>query len=211
MSMRVASLRSDRRAAAGAEFALVVPVVLVLMFGIIDAGRFMWELNRAEKATQIGVRMAAVTDPLSPDLIAANFATGTVKAGDLIPASSLGTVLCTSTGCTCETSPCPFSSGTVAAGFSTVLVTRMAQIYPRITAANVQVRYSGSGFGYAGSPPSGGGGPPVAEQMEVSPLITVSLTGLNFDFVSALGLADIMMPPASATLTAEDASGTFSN
>ena len=76
----------------------------------------------------------------------------------------------------------------------------MAQIYPRITAANVQVRYSGSGFGYASS-----------DTMEVSPLITVSLTGINFDFVSALGLADITMPAARATLTAEDASGTFSN
>ena len=193
-------LRRDRSAAAGAEFALVLPVVIFFLFGIIDAGRFMWELNRAEKATQIGVRMAAVTDPLSPGLIAADYVTGTVKAGDLIPASALGTVLCTSTVCTCETAPCPLTSETVAPAFTTVLVARMAQIYPRITAANVQVRYSGSGFGYASS-----------DTMEVSPLITVRLTGLNFDFVSALGLATIAMPPASATLTAEDASGTFSN
>ena len=200
MSARLASLGRDRRAAAGAEFALVLPVVIFFLFGIIDAGRFMWELNRAEKATQIGARMAIVTDPLSPGLIAANYVTGTVKAGDLIPASALGTVLCNSTVCTCEVAPCPLSSEPVAGAFTTVLVARMAQIYPRITAANVQVRYSGSGFGYASS-----------DTMEVSPLITVSLTGINFDFVSALGLADITMPAATATLTAEDASGTFSN
>lgn len=200
MSLRLASLHRDRRAAVGAEFALVLPVVIFFLFGIIDAGRFMWELNRAEKATQMGARMAIVTDPLSPGLIAANYTTGTVKAGDLIPASALGTVLCTSTVCTCEVAPCPLTSEPVAPAFTTVLVARMAQIYPRITAANVQVRYSGSGFGYASS-----------DTMEVSPLITVSLTGINFDFVSALGLADVTMPAARATLTAEDASGTFSN
>ena len=200
MTARLASLSRDRSAAAGAEFALVLPVVIFFLFGIIDAGRFMWELNRAEKATQIGARMAIVTDPLSPGLIAADYVTGTVKAGDLIPASALGTVLCTSTVCTCEVAPCPITSEAVAGTFSTVLVARMAQIYPRITAANVEVRYSGSGFGYASS-----------TTMEVSPLITVSLRNIPFDFVSALGLAAITMPPASATLTAEDASGSYSN
>ena len=50
--------------ASAAEFALVLPLLLLLLFGVIDAGRFMWEYNRAEKATQMGVRFAATTDPV---------------------------------------------------------------------------------------------------------------------------------------------------
>ena len=40
----------------------------ILLFAIIDGGRFAWEYNRAEKATQIGARMAVVTDVISTDL-----------------------------------------------------------------------------------------------------------------------------------------------
>ena len=58
----LARLLRCNQAASSAEFALVLPLLLVLLFGVIDAGRFMWEYNRAEKATQMGVRYAVVTD-----------------------------------------------------------------------------------------------------------------------------------------------------
>ena len=67
--MIVALLIRDRRGASAAEFALVLPLLILLLFGIIDAGRFMWEINRAEKATQVGARMAVVTDPVSRGLV----------------------------------------------------------------------------------------------------------------------------------------------
>ena len=38
------------------------PLLPVLLLGLIDAGRFMWEYNQAEKATQMGVRYAVSTD-----------------------------------------------------------------------------------------------------------------------------------------------------
>ena len=62
------SLRIIRRlwtqcdGAIGAEFALVFPTLLLFLLGIIDVGRYMWSINQLEKATQIGARMAVVTD-----------------------------------------------------------------------------------------------------------------------------------------------------
>ena len=101
----------DRHGASAAEFALVLPLLLLLLFGIIDMGRFFWELNESEKATQMGARMAIVTTPVSPDLVGESYVAGTVKNGDLIPASALGTLECTSQGCTCKVAPCPAGGG----------------------------------------------------------------------------------------------------
>ena len=53
-------LVADCRGASAAEFSLVLPLLILLLFGIIDAGRLLWEVNRAEKATQMGARYAIV-------------------------------------------------------------------------------------------------------------------------------------------------------
>jgi len=230
-------LASDR-AASSAEFALVLPLFLILIFGIIDAGRFAWEYNKAEKATQVGARVAIVTNVLSAELRDEGYAGQTegvddpdtvkvekIGAGDRIPAGALGTLKCTSGGCTCETTPCPSGVGTVDSDtFNNTLVARMKAISPTIEAANVEVRYSGSGFGFAGSASGGGGGGGggagggggggggATEPMEISPLITVTLQGMTFHPVTCLVfLCELPLPKIATTLTAEDASGAFSN
>jgi hypothetical protein len=201
--------------ASAAEFALILPLFLVMMFGVFDAGRFMWESNEAEKATQVGARVAIVTDVLSSGLRDEDYAGKTVGGttlgpGDIIPAAALGSLKCTSTGCSCETAPCPSSLGTFNSTlFTNVLVTRMKQMYPAIKAENVIVRYQGSGFGMAEAAAGGGGGG--AEQMEISPLVTVTLTGVQFRPLTTFALKTITMPDFSTTLTAEDASGQYSN
>ena len=195
-------LLRDRRAASAAEFAIVLPLLILLMFGIIDIGRFFWELNRSEKATQMGARMAVVTTPVSPDLVEASFITGDTKSGDLIPAADLGTVLCDNAGCSCEVTPCPFTSGEVDDDAFNVIVTRMSQMNPLIQPANVEIRYSGSGFGYAGEED---------ETMDVQPLVTVRLRNMQFSPIALLGFAGWDLPASTATLTAEDSSGTYSN
>ena len=204
---------SCSRGAGAAEFALTLPLLLLLIVGIIDAGRFLWDANRAEKATQVGARMAIVTNPVSPGLIEADFASADVAAGELIPASSLGSLACTSTECTCETDPCPVDDASVDSAAFTAIVTRMQQIYPQVQADKVQVIYRGSGFGFAGAPVTGGGGGGggVVETMEISPLVTVQLNDIKFYPITALLFAEIDMPTFSTTLTSEDANGSFSN
>ena len=201
-----------QRAASAAEFALVLPLLLLLIFGTIDVGRFMWEVNQAEKATQVGARMAIVTTPVSTGLVEADFAGGTIVAGELIPASALGQLTCTSSKCICTTAPCAGIAETVNSAAFTAIVTRMAQIKPGITSANVEVIYRGSGFGYAGTAATGtGGGSTPPETMEISPLVTVALTGVQFTPITSFLLANITMPSFTTTLTAEDSAGQYSN
>ena len=211
MSASLARLLRCDRAASAAEFALVVPLLLLFIFGIIDVGRFMWEVNQAEKATQVGARMAIVTNPVSSGLVDADFASSTLPAGSLIPADALGNLVCSSAACACADCPTSIGAGVNSAAF-TALVTRMAQIKPGITAANVEVTYRGSGFGYAGAAATGtGGGSAPPETMEISPLVTVSLKDVEFTPITSLLLASIDLPAFSTTLTAEDSAGTYSN
>ena len=84
--MILARLLKDRAAASAAEFALVLPLLLFFLFGIVDGGRLMWMSNRAEKAAQMGARYAAVTDMIPSTLASRDFAlNGGVPGGDPVP------------------------------------------------------------------------------------------------------------------------------
>ncbi len=187
-------------ASSAAEFALTLPALLVFLFGIIDAGRFAWEYNKAEKATQIGARFAVVTNPVAPALATYDFTGGGQNAGDPIPAASFGVLRCASTGCTCQTNPCPAGVGAVG-GSWTQLVARMRQIDPAIQDTNVQVEYRGSGVGFAGDPTG----------MDIVPIVTVQLTGMTFRPLTLLSIKVMNMPDFHSSLTAEDSIGTQSN
>ena len=199
--MTVHRLLHDRSAASAAEFALVLPLMILMLFGIIDAGRFAWEYNRAEKATSEGARVAVVTDVISTGLATQDYVgVGGLTQGDLIPASALSPVTCTRASCTC-TGSCPTGYATANATSFDRIVARMNLMKGDIAAANVQVKYSGSGLGYAGDP----------NGMEISPLVTVSLTGLRFRPLILFTTTTLPMPDFSTTLTAEDSVGVQSN
>ena len=201
----ISNFLKSRSGASSAEFALVLPLLILLLMAVIDGGRWLWEVNKAEKAVQAGSRFAVVTTPVAGGLVTADYVgIGGLTQGDPIPRSAFGTVTCGSTACcsaglTC-TQPYP-ALGTFDSTAFNRIVTRMRAMHPEITAANVRVVYSGSGLGYAGDP----------NGMDVSPLVRVEVSGLQFRPLFSASLFGIPMPVFSATLTAEDSAGTQSN
>jgi Flp pilus assembly protein TadG len=195
----------DRRAASAVEFALVLPLLLLFIFGIIDAGRFMWEYNRAEKATQMGVRYAVVTSPVPSGLSTYSFSISDgVAQGSPVPTANFDYAVCNDADCSdCAGTVCG-SIGYDGAAFTNI-VDRMTAMYPPITPANVQIQYRNVGLGFAGDPD----GP------DVSTLVTVSFRSdnpLTFHPITCLVFAcTINLPDFRAALTLEDASGSVSN
>jgi hypothetical protein len=209
--MSIRRLLRSRSGASAAEFGLVLPLLIILLLGIIDAGRFIWEYNRAEKATQAGARVAVVTQIIPQGVADFKYVNQTINGvkylqGDPLAASALGKITCEQTGgalgCSCDNANgyCP-SLGTInTAGFNAI-VTRMQAMYPRVSPARVVVEYRGSGVGYAGDP----GG------MDISPLVTVKVKNVPFNPLVLFGLVNFNLPSFSTSLTAEDSASIYSN
>ena len=197
----------DRTAASAAEFALVLPLLILFLLGILDASRYMWEVNKAEKATQAGARVAIVTDVLDGGLASKSYV-GTIVGGvtltqgDVIPVSALGELRCTNTGCSCLTGTCPtvVKPADYATRFNRVFE-RMKYMKPGIAQTNVGITYRGAGLGFAGDP----------NGMEIAPLVTAELTGLQFRPLILFNAVAVDLPTFRTTLTAEDSSGSQSN
>lgn len=198
--------RSERGATA-AEFAMVLPILILFLFGIIDIGRFMWTWNQAEKATQMGVRMAVVTEMVPGGLYTADFSP-TLGQGVPVPVANFPGVTCSkpSSSVSCTYSPactgtCPVLTPVNSTAFNGV-VTRMHRFLPAITANKVKIEYANSGLGYAGDP----NGP------DVAPFVTVRLSGIQFQpILLTLFGGSITLPDRLATLTLEDGAGYVSN
>jgi Flp pilus assembly protein TadG len=197
----------DSSGSTAAEFALTLPLLLIFIFGMIDAGRFMWTMNMVQKASLAGARYAVVTNPVLPALTTTDFVgSGGLSQGDRIPASALPTITCDQTSCTgCSGA---ITDCTIDATAFANIVSRMAFYYPGISAANVIVQYRGSGLGFAGDPSNDVNW---SHHSQISPLVTVQVRDLSFDPITTLLLAHIDLPSFSTTLTAEDLSGTQSN
>jgi hypothetical protein len=60
-------------------------VLFALLFGITDFGYAFWQWSSAAKALQLGVRLAAVSDPVSSDLKTYTGLSSTVLDGDPMP------------------------------------------------------------------------------------------------------------------------------
>ena len=58
--MRMSNFRRSECGAALVEFAIVLPVLILLVFGIVDFGRLLYTLNNLTSAVREGARLAAV-------------------------------------------------------------------------------------------------------------------------------------------------------
>lgn len=198
-----------------AEFALVLPIMLAFLLGIIDVGRLMWTWNQAEKATQMGVRYAVVTDMVAPGLSTYSFSVdGGLLQGTPIPRSAFGGASCklasatdpaSALSCSCNAGEtCPAlgtPTNTATAPFSRI-VNRMSVIYPTIKKNNVVVEYGYSGLGYAGDPFAS----------DVTPLVTIRIRNMTFrPILLQLFGGTFALPDFRASLTMEDGAGTASN
>lgn len=205
-------LARDMRGSTVVEFAMVLPIVIFFLLGIVDAGRLMWTLNRAEKGTQFAARHAAVTAVIPPNLGTRDFALSDgVSGGNAVPTSVLDTINCTSSStsypaanvsCTCSGN-CPgnITDNASLAAFNAI-VQRVRWTWKEAMPNNVTVQYRNVGLGYAGDP----NGP------DVAPLITITVNNISFNpMVFQLFGASLPLPPVRASLTMEDGVGTVSN
>ncbi|MCF8709405.1 TadE/TadG family type IV pilus assembly protein [Rhizorhapis sp. SPR117] len=207
MKARIFPLGRDDRAGTAAEFALVLPLLLIFLLGILDIGRLMWTWNRAEKATQMGVRYAVATDMVPAGLASYSFTTsGGIPQGDPIPETAFGGATCQSPSgtatCACNTgATCP-SLGTADNTAFNNIVNRMRLFLPELSASKVTVEYGYSGLGYAGDP----------NGSDVSPLVTVRIRNMTFQPITLILFnSSITLPSFSAALTLEDGQGNVSN
>jgi hypothetical protein len=220
---------ADQCGASLVQTLIVLNILVLIVAAFVEFGVAMNQWNLAAKATQVGVRLASVSNPvdsslsawtgLGPDSSTAPF------PGD--PVAESFNILCR--GTTISSGTCALESGTYSGGTPTYNAAAMGRliygsdfnpsdpadqncdasgtrigmcdVLPKIRPDNVEVRYQFTGLGYAARP----GGP--------IPTITVSLTSLTFDFLllgSLLGLDDQLDLPAFATtIVGEDLSTTF--
>lgn len=201
-------LLGDQSGGPAIEFAFIALIMIFFTFGIMDMAWAWYQWNQAEKATQLGARLATVTWPIAQGLESfdCKAADPTLEFGDDCP-SATGAfgggdqqVICTGSSDTTATCGDGFASRN--AEFARI-VTRMKAVYPLLTGDQVRIIYRDrpelrwAGRGYSTSLfPVGG---VVAE-------ITVELIDQRFNFFfigPALGFNNIRMPAARATLISE--------
>lgn len=193
--------RKDDRGATLAELAILLPVFLLLFFGLIDFGRMSAEYVMANKAMYQAARIAAVRPAACPGVPLTNIR-GSVPTGTVPP--RFGT-LC-SAGATVCASPAPATclGNTTNATVSEIWTAINPMLPSGSTAANLRFRYEyDQNLGFLGGP--------------YVPVVTVELQNLNFQFVTPLaGLAalagatgsgpsnTVTFPAMSTSLPAED-------
>ncbi len=191
-------LLRDRRGISSVEFALVCSLFFMLVLGVVDFSRAMWEWNAAAKATHWGVRYAIVNDMVSKKMAGFSGVLAGLDAGSLIDPSVVATDLGTDTF-TCNNDGCN-GNGDTGTSFDDIafslIVAQMQMIYSQIRPENVVVEYRHVGLGFSGDPTS----------PDLHPLVTVSLQNMTFDFVTPglSGIFTLTMPDFAASMTGED-------
>lgn len=154
-------LASDQDGAALLEAALVLPVLLLLVFGLSDVSLYFWTRGLALKAVELGARRAVVSDAVAvgPGLDPADSASywyGLPPGTRCFPAPGQASVCPTfdvrcdgQAGCRCTGDACRFR---FAPGRLRPIVAAMQAVMPDLKPENVRVSYATNGFGYVAQP-----------------------------------------------------------
>ena len=210
-------LAADRSGSSAVENTIIFGLLIVLTMALIEFSLALWQWNTAEKATELGVRYAVQSDPVSVGLAEYNGVTGGgFNPGTPLNFSNLAafTLSCTNTSCSCSGAGCGDFTGSVSnpTGVDTVafnaIITRMDGVFrgSDLDATNVTIDYSHVGMGFAGRP-----------GLDIVPVVSVRLTGVTFNFMVLSFILPLMflgseqsttsgipMPPFTATLSGED-------
>ncbi|MCW6511949.1 TadE/TadG family type IV pilus assembly protein [Lichenifustis flavocetrariae] len=195
-------IASNQEGAALLEAALVLPVLLLLVFGLTDVSLYFWTKSLALKAVQLGARRAILSDAVAvgPGLDPAESATywyGLPPGARCFPPPGQRTLCPTfqvrcdfEAGCHCTGDACRFRF--VARRLGPIL-SAMQAVMPDLRPENLQITYTTNGFGY------------VARPVPVQVDVRVSLVGLHYKplFLGELW-GDTLPITASAGVPGED-------
>lgn len=214
MTHKLQNFAQDENGATLLELAIIIPLVLLLVLGIVDFGRFGYNETMAQKATDLAVRTAAVR-PSACDGVGGqitlpatyqppqNAGATPPRFGSLCRFTSNGVAPCAEVVTQTCTLQAAIEAGNATA---TEIWQTVSPLVPATASAeNVRISYSfDDQLGFLGGP--------------YTPIITAEIVGLNFQFVSPLGALatlagannddqlpnSIAFPSMSASLPAED-------
>jgi TadE-like protein len=195
------------------EVAIILPILILFLFGGIDFMNALYQWNAAAKAVEVGARIAAVSDPVASGLtsMANEAVSSTLPSGGPMPDF---TVECDggAAACSCTSGACDGMGAYSADAMGLVVYGRaggnacappasqyfagMCNLHPAIAPQYVTLVYKQTGLGYAG------------RNFGPVPTITVSLnaasskTKLPFKFFF-LPFAAIDIPRVTTTITGE--------
>ena len=196
---------AEEYAGATVEFVAVVPFFLLIAFFAIEVSIALLWIGTAEKAAQLGARLAVVSTPAVTTTNSCPAVTGLPLFNCLDTSNSANNYgqQCTLAGGPCRTFSSLTCNGSSLAspcsvGNFTAIVTRMNAILSSISAQNVSIKYAFAGLGFAGGPAV----PSVTVTLSNVPLETNGgvMTAIFARFFPAF----TTIPTVSATLTGED-------
>ena len=175
------NLASDTKGAALIEATLVLPVLLIVMFGMADLALFLWQTNSAQKAVQLGTRQAIVSPSVAigaglTPVESEAYWYGLPLGQRCAPSAANGNSVCpvfnvtcsVITGCICEGPSCKFS-------FSETrllpILAAMRAALPGLRPEQVEISYATNYLGYVG------------QQVPVPVDVGVKIINLRYDLM----------------------------
>lgn len=195
---RVLRLRQDQNGSVLVEFAVVLPLFLILLFAVVDFGQIYLRWILAEKATHLAARLAVVRPPVCAGVPTINFRDNPffkilpfgTSCGVLGLCDDAGDVTCTGATATSDS-------------FDDIFGQISVLLPPAAAPQNLRFTYSSANLGFLGGP--------------YVPMVSVELIGeVEVPFITPMGpllqtfygggntLDNPTMPAMRATLPAED-------